>query len=102
MITAGRAGRSWGPDRRLLAHLSKWREYQYHTRIYVKQDALQALVAGDMSGLVTSASSDAILFHTRAPRSNSGSSMTYVIFDLRRQAIKKSSRNLESLVTASD
>ncbi len=37
MITTGRAGRSWGPDRRLLARMSKWRVYQYHTGIYVKK-----------------------------------------------------------------
>ncbi len=35
MITAGRAGCSWGPDRRLLARMSKWRVY--HTGIYVKK-----------------------------------------------------------------
>ena len=35
MFTAGRAGRSWEPDRRLLARMSKWRVY--HTGVYVKK-----------------------------------------------------------------
>ena len=33
MSTAGRAWRSWGPDRRLLARVSNWRVYQYQLAV---------------------------------------------------------------------